>query len=119
MEALISFIIRLYFNLLLIMKFIVSSCLADTIISAYLLFLRNKDFLGLLDHRLRFELLVRELVFTRVEQLSPRHAGQDQVCGIRLEINIHLDGVWVDGGGCSTLAGVTIYRYGEKKYNLI
>lgn len=42
---------------------------------AYLLLIRNKHFLGLLDHRLRLQLLVRELVFARVEQLSPRHTG--------------------------------------------
>lgn len=75
---------------------------------AYLLFVGNKYFLSLLDHRLRLQLLVGELVFARVEQLSTRHTGQDQVCGIRLEINVHLDGIWVDRGGCITLASATI-----------
>lgn len=71
--------------------------------SAYLLFIGNKHFLGLLDHRLWFQLVLWELVFARVEQLSPRHTGQDQVCGIRLEIDVHLDGIRVDGGRCVTL----------------
>lgn len=77
-----------------------------------LLLIRNKHLFGLLDHRLRLQLLVRELVLARVEQLSPRHAGQDQVCGIRLEINVHLDGFWVNGGGCVTFcSGGGIYEY--------
>lgn len=80
---------------------------------AYLLLIRNKHFLGLLDHRLRLQLLVRELVFARVEQLSSRHTGQDQVCGIRLEINIHLDGIWVDGGGSVALRRFAVCGYGE------
>lgn len=83
--------------------------------SAYLLFIRNKYFLGLLDHRLRFQLLLRELVFARVEQLSPWHTGQDQVCGIRLEIDVHFNGIWVDGGRCVAFCSVTIYSYGEEK----
>lgn len=75
---------------------------------SYLLLIWNKHFLGLLDHRLRFQLLVRELVFARVEQLSPRHTGQDQVCRIWLKIDVHLDGFWVDGG-----RSVTIYGHRE------
>lgn len=38
-----------------------------------------------------------------VEQLSPRHAGQNQVRGIRLEVDVHLDGIWIHRRGRVTL----------------
>lgn len=66
--------------------------------AAYLLVVWNKDLLGLLYHGLRFQLLHRKLVLARVEELPPGHAGQNQVCGIWLEINVHLNGFWVNGG---------------------
>lgn len=66
--------------------------------AGYLLVVWNKDFLGLLDHWLRLQLLLRKLVLAWVEQLPPRHAGQDEVCGIWLEMNVHLNGFWVNGG---------------------
>lgn len=65
--------------------------------SAYLLLVRDKHFLCLLDHRLRLQLLVGELVLAWVEQLSTRHTGQHQVGGIRLEIDVHFYGVRVNG----------------------
>lgn len=66
--------------------------------TGYLLVVWNKDLLGLLDHWLRFQLLLRKLVLAWVEQLPPRHAGQDKVCGVWLEMNVHLNGFWVNGG---------------------
>lgn len=71
--------------------------------SSYLLLSGHKDLFGLLDHGLWFEVLVRELVFAWVEQLTPRHAGQHQVCGVRLEVDVHLNVLRVDGSGCESV----------------
>lgn len=70
---------------------------------AHLLLVRNKHLLCLLDHGLGFQLFIGELVFSGVEELSSRHARQYQVCGIGLEVDVHLNGVWVNGGRCVTL----------------
>lgn len=80
----------------------------------YLLLVRDKHFLCLLDHGLRLQLLVRELVLTRVEQLSARHAGQHQVCGIWLEVDVHLYGVRVNGRWRVAFFGVSGNR-GQKR----
>lgn len=85
--------------------------------TGYLLVVWNKDFLGLLDHRLRFQLLIRKPVLARVEQLPPRHAGQDEVCGIWLEINVHLNGFWVNGGWSVALFRVTTWKSGRNLMN--
>lgn len=66
---------------------------------AYLLLLGHKDLLGLLDHGLRLQLLLAEAVLARVEQLPPGYAGQDQVCGVGVVVDIYLDLIGVDGIG--------------------
>lgn len=66
--------------------------------AGYLLVVWNKHLLGLLYHGLRFQLLLGKLVLARVEQLPAGNAGQDQVRGIGLEIDVHLNGLRVNGG---------------------
>lgn len=78
-------------------------------VELYLLFIRDKHFLGFLDHGLGFQFLIREFVLARIEQLSAWNAGQNQVCGVRLEIDVHLNGIWVNWRGC-----VPFYRVQKK-----
>lgn len=66
---------------------------------SYLHFVRDEDLSSLLDHRLRFQLLDRELALARVEDLLTRDAGQSQVSWVGLKADGDLDGVWVDGAG--------------------
>lgn len=62
-------------------------------------FIRDEDLSSLLDHRLWFQLLGRELALARVEDLLTRDAGQSQVSRVGLVADGDLDGVWVDGAG--------------------
>ena len=67
--------------------------------AAHLHVLGDEDLACLLDHRLRLQLLGRELAFPGVEHFLAGHAGQSQVCRVRLVGQRHLDGFWVDGAG--------------------
>lgn len=83
--------------------------------TGYLLVIWDKDFLGLLDHWLRFQLVFRKLVLAWVEQLPPRHTGQNKVRGIRLEIDVHLNGFWINGGRSVAFFRVTSCKGGRKQ----
>lgn len=63
----------------------------------HLLLLWHKHLLGLLDHGLRLELVLGELVFAGVKEFTSRHAGEDQVSGVGFIVDVHLHVVWTDG----------------------
>lgn len=63
----------------------------------HLLLLWHKHLLGLLDHGLRLELVLGELVFAGVKEFTPRHAGEDQVGGVGFVVDVHLHLVRTDG----------------------
>lgn len=55
----------------------------------YLLLIRHQHFASLLDHRLRFELLLREAMPPRVKRFLARDAGEGQVS--RIGVKVHHD----------------------------
>lgn len=55
----------------------------------YLLLIGDQHLSGLFDHRLWFQLLIREAVPARVERFLARHAGQRQVR--RVGVKVHHD----------------------------
>lgn len=65
----------------------------------YLQIFGDEHLPGLLDHRLRLQLLGRELALAWVEHLLARDAGQSQVSRVGLVADGDLDGIWIDGAG--------------------
>lgn len=68
-------------------------------VPSYLLLIRDKDLLGLFDHGLGLQVFLGKLVLPRVEELPARHAGEDQVGRVGIEVHIYLHAVGVDGTG--------------------
>lgn len=62
-------------------------CWTDLWEMYYLLLIGDKHLAGFLDHRLGFQLLLRETVPPRIESLLARHAGQCQVCWVRVKVH--------------------------------
>lgn len=57
----------------------------------YLCIIGNKHLLGLLDHGLGLQLVLGEAMLAGVEEFAPWDAGQDQVSGVRLVVDVHFD----------------------------
>lgn len=65
-------------------------------ITTHLLLVRDKHFLGLLDHWLWLEVLITKAMLAWVKQLTAWHTGKYQVCWVGFKIHVHLNFFWIN-----------------------